>query len=152
MRPDDALVRHYLNHSMVMRLATVSARGNASLTPLWFVQDRHRLIASTGAATLAARNIGADPRVALLLDGEKAGRSDMVLRIIGVAEVHEGLPRARMFARIAAKYYLAPLGLRSEVANAGRWRLRTRYYGQSDAVWLAIEPSRAELVTVPFAD
>src|SRR5262249_59257805 len=37
MRLNDALVRHYLANSLVMRLATVSGRGAPSLTPIWFV-------------------------------------------------------------------------------------------------------------------
>jgi len=149
MKPDDPVVRHYLAHSMVMRLATISARGNASITPLWFVVDRGRFVAATGAATLAARNAGADARVMLLLDGEKAGRSELVLRMSGTAEVRKGLPPARVMARFAAKYYVAPRGLRSEFAHARQWSLRTRYYAQGEAVLLAIEPTHAELVSVP---
>jgi len=44
--PHDPLVRHYLDHSMVMQLATITARGNASVTPLCFVRHGDHLIAS----------------------------------------------------------------------------------------------------------
>jgi hypothetical protein len=149
MRANDHLIRHYLAHSLVMRLATVSATGAPSLTPIWFVVVKGRLIASTAATTVAARNVAAQSRVTMLLDGEKAGQSDYVLRLRGVAAVHDGLPPAGALARFGAKYYLAPSGLRSEIAHANRWRLRTRYYAQSEAVWLAIEPTTAELIRVP---
>jgi hypothetical protein len=152
MRPDDPLVRHYLAHSMVMRLATISARGAASITPLWFVLDGDWLIASTGAATVAARNVGYDRRVTLLLDGETAGRSELVLRLSGTAEVRRGLPPVRLMARLAAKYYVAPRGARSELLHARQWSLRSRYYAQSQAVVLAIKPEHAELVAVPAED
>jgi hypothetical protein len=149
MRTDDHLVRHYMARSLVMRLATVSATGAPSLTPIWFVAVKERLIASTAATTVAAHNVAAEARVTVLLDGEQAGPSDYVLGLRGVATVHHGLPPASVLARFGAKYYLAPRGLRSEIAHAHRWRLRTRYYAQSEAVWLAIEPTTAELIPVP---
>lgn len=149
MRPDDPIVAHYLAHSLVMRLATVSARGAPSLTPIWFVVVDGRLVSTTAATTVAARNIATEPRVTVLLDGETAGRSDYVLRLRGTATVHEGLPPLGVLARFGRKYYLAPGGLRSEVSHASRWRLRMRYYGEAQSVWLAIEPAVAALVPVP---
>lgn len=151
MTPDDALVGHYLANSLVVRLATVSPRGAPSLTPIWFVPVDGRLVLATGAATLAARNAAADPRVTVLLDGEAAGRSELVLRLRGTAEVHRGAPPLRVLARVARKYYLSRGGLRTELRNAGLWRLRMRYYGQSEAAWITITPTDAELVAVPRA-
>lgn len=133
MRPNDALVRHYLANSLVMRLATVSGRGAPSLTPIWFVAVDGHLVSSTGATTVAARNIGAEPRVTVLLDGEAAGR----------------LPPLGVVARFGLKYYLSRGGLRGELSHANKWRLRTRYYAQSDAVWPTIEPTAAELMPLP---
>ncbi len=75
-----------------MRLATMSAAGHTSITPLWFVVDRGRLIAGTAASTVAVRNVRADPRVTVLLDGERSGQSDFVLRLRGVAEANDGMP------------------------------------------------------------
>lgn len=150
MRVDDPIVGHYLTHSLVMRLATLSAGGAASITPIWFVMANGTLVATTAASTVAARNMAADPRVSVLLDGEAAGRSDYLLRLRGTAEVHDGLPPVRALARLARKYYLAPGGLSSELAHANRWRLRMRYYSQAEAVWLAITPIAAELVIDPL--
>ncbi len=151
MTPDDALVRHYVATSMVMRLATLSGRGHASLTPIWFVPHDGALVAATAATTLAARNIAADPRVSVLLDGEQAGRSELVVRLWATATVHAGMAPAAALARMAAKYYLSPAGARSELAHARQWPLRMRYYAQSEAVWLAVRPAEAELLRVPTA-
>jgi hypothetical protein len=147
--PDDPLVAHHLATSSVMRLATTSARGTTTLTPIWFVLHRGCLVSGTAASTMAARNIAADPRVTVLLDGEGAGRSAYLLRLRGTAEVNTGIPPAGALARLAAKYYLSPGGLRSEVAHRRMWGLRVRYYAQAEGVWLAIHPGAAELVPVP---
>lgn len=149
MRPDDPIVGRYLATSLVMRLATTSASGAASITPIWFVPVDGQLIASTAAATVAARNVAADPRVTVLLDGELAGRSDYVVRLRGRARVHEGLPSWAAMARIGRKYYLTPHGLRTELTHLTSWPLRNRYYRQSEAVWISIDPAAAELVRVP---
>jgi hypothetical protein len=151
MRPDDALVGHYLSSSYVMRLATASPRGSPSLTPIWFVATDGRLVASTSATAVAARNIAAEPRVTVLLDGERAGRSDLVLRLRGTAEVHPGLAPWGVLARFAPKYYLRPSVLRTELAHVRQWGLRRRYEAQADPVWIAIEPTAAELIPVPHA-
>lgn len=149
MRADDALVRHYLDRSMVMRLTTVSVRGHASMTPLWFVVEGGLLVAATGAATVAARNVSADERVSVLLDAERGGPSSVVLRLWGTATVRPGLPSPVTFARLVRKYYLSPGGARTELAHARQWPLRVRYYRQSEGVELAIAPHTAELIGVP---
>jgi hypothetical protein len=135
---DDPLVAHVVRNSFVMRLATMSAAGHASITPLWFVIDDGRLIA--------------DPRVAVLLDGERAGHSDLVLRLRGVAAANEGMPPRSAMIRLAVKYYLSPGGLGCELRHIRRWRLRQRYYAQADAIWIAIEPTAAEFLALPTAD
>lgn len=134
-----------------MRLATVSARGGPSLIPIWFVTVDGRLVSLTGATTVAARNIAADRRGTVLLDGEAAGRSEVVLRLRGTAEVQHGLPPLGVLVRFGLKYYVSRGGLGSELSHANRWKLRTRYYAQSSAVWLTIEPTAAELIPVPRA-
>jgi len=151
MRPSDPLVRHYLTNSVVMRLATMSGRGHPSLTPIWFVMAGGRLIASTAATSVAARHIVDEPRVTVLLDGEAAGRSEFVLRLRGIAEVHRGLPPLPAMARIGIRYYLSPRGVRSELSHATLWRLRARYYAQADPVWIGVEPTAAELTPQPRA-
>jgi hypothetical protein len=149
---DDPLVTHVMRTSFVMRLATMSAAGRTSITPLWFVIDGGRLIAGTAASTVAVRNVRADPRVTVLLDGERSGRSDLVLRLRGAAETHDGMPAPSAIVRLATKYYLSPGGLACELRNSRRWRLRQRYYAQAQAVWISIEPTGAEFLTVPAPD
>ena len=100
MNVDDPLVTHMLRNSSVMRLATMSAAGHTTLTPLWFVVDAGRIVAGTAASTVAVRNIRADPRVTLLLDGETAGPSERVLRVRGFAEINEGMPPGRAVVRL----------------------------------------------------
>jgi hypothetical protein len=147
--PDDPIVRFFLEHSRVLRLATLSPAGRPALTPLWFVMEGGRLLATTGRATLAARNAAADPRVVLLLDAEAAGRSAHVLRLHGRATVHGALPSWRALARLAWRHYAAPPALRAELAHAGQWSLRRRYYAQSEGATITIEPDRAELLRRP---
>lgn len=149
MSPDDPVVRTYLRHSRVARIATRSARGWPALAPLWFVEQGGRLLTTTGAQALAARNVAADPRVAVLLDAEADGRSAYVLRLHGRATVQPGLPSWRVLAAFARKYYLAPAALSSEWAHAGQWELRRRYYAQSEGVTLEIVPERGELMRRP---
>jgi hypothetical protein len=149
---DDPLVTHVVRNSFVMRLATMSAAGHTSITPLWFVVDGGRLIAGTAASTVAVRNVRADPRVTVLLDGERAGNSALVLRLRGRAEANEGLPPRSAMIRLATKYYLSPGGLACELRNSRRWRLRQRYYAQAQGVWIAITPTHAEFLSLPTAD
>jgi hypothetical protein len=147
--PDDPLVRHVVDRSDVMRLATISAHGHPSVTPLWFVVHEGAMIAGTAASTVAARNVAADPRVTVLVDGERAGRSTTIVRLRARAAVHPGLPPAAVMARLAAKYYLTPAAARSEARHVRQWTLRRRYYAQAEAVWISIEPASAELLPVP---
>lgn len=149
MRWDDPLVRRFLARSHVMRLATMSAKGRPSLTPIWYVVWRGRLIASTAASSVAARNVRSDPRVTVLLDGEKEGRTDDLVRLRGAAEVYLRLPPFGVLWRVALKYYLSWGGLRSELGHATRWPLRARYYRQAQPAYIAITPISAELVLVP---
>ncbi|HKE11263.1 MAG TPA: pyridoxamine 5'-phosphate oxidase family protein [Myxococcota bacterium] len=146
MRPDDPIVRGFLRDSFVARVATQSRSGRPSLTPLWFIVDRGHLYMATGQATLAARNAVANPEVAILLDGEAAGRSECVLRVHGKATVHSGFPTWRVLARLALKYYVAPPAARAELAHAAQWRLRTRYYAQGQSAVIEVAPETAELV------
>jgi hypothetical protein len=79
------------------------------------------LVASTAAGTVAARHATEDPRVSVLLDGERRGPPTVVLR----------------------------LTVRCEVQHLRLWRLRTDYYKQADAVWIEVRPTAAELLSVP---
>ena len=72
-----------------------------------------------------------------------------MLRLSGRAQVQRGLPKMSVMARFAARYYVAPAGLRSEISHARLWTLRNAYYGQSEAVYISIVPGTAEVLDVP---
>ena len=149
MTPDDPIARAFLERSLVARIATRSPKGWPALAPLWFVEQGGRLYTATGAATLAARNAAADPRVTVLLDAEAGGPSAHTLRLDGRATVRAALPSWRVLFAFARKYYLSPGGLRCELAHAALWNLRRRYYAQNEGVTIEIEVERAELLTRP---
>jgi hypothetical protein len=142
-------VTRFLAHTMVAEVATRSPRGNAFVTPLWFVADRGRLYMTSHAEARASRNVAAHPAVVLLFaNGGAGGAGEDVLRIRGVATLHEGLPPLRVLLRIACKYYAAPRALLSELANVGRWGLRARYYAGGRAAYLEVVPAAAELLSL----
>lgn len=149
MSPDDPIVLGIQDHSYVARVATRSRNGLPALTPLWFVIEGGHFFMGTAQTALAARNVIASPEVAILLDGEAAGRSEYVLRVRGRARVHEGLPTWRVLTRMALKYYLAPAAARVELAHASQWRLRQRYYAQGRAAVIEVVPESAELLRRP---
>ena len=78
-------------------------------------------------------------------------RSDGALRLRGTATINSGLPPGRVLLRIAAKYYVAPGGLVTELSNAAKWGLRARYYAQvkGGAGHLRVEPTRGEILRQP---
>ncbi|WP_349535795.1 pyridoxamine 5'-phosphate oxidase family protein [Rhodococcus rhodochrous] len=148
MRPDDPLVRTYLESSMVARVATRTPKGRPAMTPLWFLARGGRLHLGTSQASVVARNARANPDVVVLLDLPGPARSsEHVLRLRGRATVRDGTPSLPVLLGLARKYYLA--GWRSELAHARQWRLRNGYYAQADGAVLEIEPLDAELLRQP---
>jgi nitroimidazol reductase NimA-like FMN-containing flavoprotein (pyridoxamine 5'-phosphate oxidase superfamily) len=146
MRPDDPEVRKWIGASLVAQVATLSRKEAPALTPLWFVCDRGHLYMGTGRATLAARNIAVYPRVVLLFCAEQHGKQNRVLRITGTATCHHNVPPWRVIVRFAMKYYLNPRALRSELSHRRKWRLRQRYYAQTQAATIEVVPENAEFV------
>jgi len=142
LSPEDPGIREYLDTSLVARVATLSKQGVPALTPLWFVADGGHLYATTGQATLAARNARASPEIAILFDGESAGPRQRILRLRGRAVVRCTMPALRVLARFALKYYLG--GLASELRHWGQWRLRQRYYAQGEVAVIDFVPESAE--------
>jgi hypothetical protein len=149
--PLDPEVHAFLRQSMVALVATRSASGRPFMTPLWFVADGGTLVIATGAESWTSRNISRHPELALLSSGERAGRSDRVLRLRGTATVHRGLPPWRVLLRIAVKYYLAPAALAAELRHVRQWRLRARYHAQAKGgpAHLRVVPTTAEFLSRP---
>ncbi len=146
----DARVRRFLQKSMVTPLATLSARGQPHLTPLWFVYDGGKLYMNTRAASPAARDIAANPHVVLLFHAERARRPGQVLRIRGTARLQKSLG-LRVLLRFAAKYHFSPGGLRNLLSNLGTLLVRVRYYGErtGEAGTLEVTPESFEFLPRP---
>lgn len=142
----DENVRAFLAGSMVVQVAALSAKGNAFVTPLWFVADAGKLYITTGTQSRAGRNVVSNPAVTLLFTGERLGPCAGALRMTATAICRDGLPPARVLARIAWKYYVHPRALVSELRNVARWRLRLRYYGGLSPGYLEVTPSSTEYV------
>jgi hypothetical protein len=142
-------VRDILRRSMVARVATRSPAGGAFVTPIWFIADGGQLVMATSEQSLTARNLRAHPELVLLLEADRGGRADAVLRVRGTATVRRGFPSLRRLIRIALKYYLAPGALRVELANAWRWRVRQHYYAQGRPAVIEVTPASAELLPRP---
>lgn len=142
-------VRAFLADSLVAQVATVSPKGRPFMTPLWFVVDGGALYVTTGPETWAARNVAAHPACTLLFSGEHGARRDRALRLRGRATRHRGLPGWSVLLRIAAKYYVAPAALPTELGHATKWGLRARYYAQGGAGYLRVEPTAADFLPLP---
>jgi hypothetical protein len=145
VRPDDPRVRAILEHSMIARLATRSPAGAPFVTPLWFVVAGDRLIMATGAQTLTVRNLRAHPEAVLLLDADRHRRDAGMLSLRGIATVRLGPLSFGELVRVARKYFVG--GLRGELANLARQKLRQRYYAQSAPAVIEVRPQSAELLS-----
>lgn len=146
----DPDVRAFIRRSKVVEVATLSPANRPFVTPVWFVLDGGTVYITTGPGTWAGRNIQQRPAVTLLFNADDGRRSD-VLRVRGTASCHQGLPPWRVLLRIVAKYYLSPPALRVELRNRHKWRLRTRYYGQTKGGLghLRVVPTACEFLTRP---
>src|SRR5262245_16567789 len=140
MRPDDPAVRRILRRSMIARIATRSPGIGPFVTPIWFIAEGTQLVMATGEQTVTARNLRFHPELVLLLEADRGSPAGTVLRLRGTGRVRPGFPSLRRLIRIALKYYVAPGGLRGELANAWRWRLRQRYYAQGRPVVIEVTP------------
>ncbi len=136
---------------MVVQVATLSPQRRPFVTPLWFVVQRGVLYLTTGPATRAGRNVAQHPDVVLLFHGERSMQQGGLLRLRGSATCHGGLPSWRVLLRVAAKYYVSPRALSVELRNAGKWRLRRRYYGQVKGGfgYIRIVPAGGEFLAPP---
>ncbi|HZR81996.1 MAG TPA: pyridoxamine 5'-phosphate oxidase family protein [Candidatus Binatia bacterium] len=129
LAPDSPIVREFLRNSLVMHIASRSARA-PFVTPIWFTPHGDTLWITTGSGTRLAKNVERHPEVVLLLWGERHRSRGEVLRVRARATCHAGLPPWPVLVRIALRFYLAPGALASELRNAGRWGLRARYYAE----------------------
>jgi hypothetical protein len=132
---------------MITRVAAQAPDGRPFLTPYWFVTDNGRICITTGRNALLARYVDADPRVVLLFEADRDRASAPILRIVGRARVHAGMPRPRLLARSVRKYMLSLGGLRCELAHVHLLGLRRRYYAQTTPAWIEITPEQAAFMS-----
>jgi hypothetical protein len=141
----------FIRRSMVALVATRSPKARPFVTPLWFVLDAGVLYVTTGVQTWAGRNIAGHPEVTLLFGGERGMAPERCLRLRGNATCERGFPPWRVLVRVAAKYYLAPRALLTELRHIPLWRSRMRYYGgvPGGAGYLRVVPTSAEFLRRP---
>lgn len=147
----DGPVREILRRSRVARIATVSRNGRPSVNPLWFVEHGGHVWLGTADWTLAARNVGADPRVSVLFEIEAEPGDTRVVRITGRAEVRtDRKAMLPFFLRSVPRYLAAPGEIRSYLAHVRQLGLRRRYYAQSAhrgrACVIDVTPETAEIL------
>ena len=57
LSPSDAVVRAFLQNSMIVQVATLSQKGRPFVTPLWFVLHADALYITTGPGTRVGKNL-----------------------------------------------------------------------------------------------
>ena len=131
MRFDDPEVREFLARSMVLRLVSLSPKGQPIIRCLWFVCQQGRIYIFTTELAPTGRSISAHPEVTLLFDGERGSRSSRLLRMRGraVYRRERGMV-VRVLLGLARKYLLTPPGLRNLLANARKVPLAVRFYAE----------------------
>ena len=155
MRFDDPAVREFLARSMIMRMASLSPKGQPIIRCLWFVCQQGRIYTFTGETSPTGRGISVHPDVTLLFDGERGPRSSRLLRLRGRAVYRrERRIVVRVLLGLARKYYFTPPGLRNLLANAKKIPLTVRFYaepgwelrGQGMGVIMEVVPESCEFL------
>ncbi len=129
MKIEDPEVREFLDRSMIMRMASLSPKGQPIIRCLWFVCQQGRIYIFIGEASPTGRGISVHPDVTLLFDCERGPPSNRLLRVRGQAVYRRerGIV-ARVLLGLARKYFLTPPGLRNLLANARLIPLWVRFY------------------------
>ena len=113
-----------------MHLATTLPDGCPHSIPVWAILEDGRIAFFTQSTSRKARNLAADPRVALsLVDGDNPYRNAQIRG--RVVEVVEGEPALEVIDRISQHYIGAPFPMRS-----------------GTVYW--IEPETAHFAELPF--
>lgn len=155
MRFDDPEVRQFLSRSMIMRMASLSPKGQPIIRCLWFVCQRERIYMFTGDGTPTGRGISIHPDVTILFDGERGPPSGQLLRMRGRAVYRrESGIVLRVMLAIIRKYFLTLPGLRNLWAHAGTVPAAARFYwepwrearGRQLGLIIEVVPESFELV------
>jgi PPOX class probable F420-dependent enzyme len=110
--PDE--VRDLLDGRSVAHVATVLPTGGPHSVPVWILREGDRVCFFTQPASRKARNLAADPRVAIsLVDRENAYRTAQLRGT--VVETREGEEALVTIDRLSEKYTGQPFPMRSGV-------------------------------------
>lgn len=91
-----------LRDELIIWLTTVSPSGQPQTSAVWFLWDGAEFLMYSLAGTARTRNIEANPRVSLNLDGDGQGGS--VVTIEGEARIELEAPKSTEVPEYAAKY------------------------------------------------
>ena len=100
--PAHASAARRLDSEPVVWLTTVSPSGQPQSTPVWFLWDGGEFLIYGAASGLKKRNIEADPRVSLHLDGNGRGGDNVIFE--GTATVDAAGPAADAVPAYIGKY------------------------------------------------
>lgn len=155
MTASDPEVLAFLDHSMIMRMGSLSPKGQPIFRCLWFVRRKGRICIFVTELPPTGRGVGVHPEVTLLFDAERGPPMDRLLRIRGRASYRRdrGIV-VRVMSRIALKYFLRPPGLRNLFAYRRKIPAALRFYaepgwvqrGKQLGLILEVEPKACEFV------
>ena len=91
-----------LRDELIIWLTTVTPSGQPQTSAVWFLWDGEGFLIYSLPDTARTRNIEANPRVSLNLDGD--GRGGSVVTIEGRALIDTGAPTSNRVPEYAAKY------------------------------------------------
>jgi PPOX class probable F420-dependent enzyme len=101
---DEAAIQRFLATRDVVVLATVQPDGAPLALPMWFLHDPATLTMISVAGTQKVRNLGRDPRVAVVAEGGSSGAVRGV-SLQGRAEfLADGPERRALAERLLEKY------------------------------------------------
>ena len=100
--PRHAAAAGRLERELIIWLTTVNAAGQPQSTPVWFLWDRGEALIYGAKNGPKNRNIAANPRVCLHLDGDGKGGSNVILE--GTARIDADGPRASDVPAYVSKY------------------------------------------------
>lgn len=101
---DDEVRAFLLAGTRTGKLATVRSDGRPHVVPVWFTIRDDSLVFNTHKSSVKARNMLADPRVAITVDDEKPPYSFVTVE--GVATLSDGDPDLLEIATVIGGRYM----------------------------------------------
>jgi PPOX class probable F420-dependent enzyme len=98
---DDAVAAR-LDAELIIWMTTVTPGGMPQTSPVWFLRDGDEILVYSKDDTARIRNLAANPRTSLHLDGD--GRGGAVVVLEGKAHRDDAAPTAAEVTGYVAKY------------------------------------------------